>query len=85
MRASPDVFSRIVCGIEQTPQSLETVRQALRLRVPGGSVHLVTVAPTYELEWVERAPTDALVEAASSAACSSSEAAACTGSARSEA
>ncbi|HEU6446342.1 MAG TPA: universal stress protein [Gaiellaceae bacterium] len=30
---------------EQTPQSLEALRQALRLRIPAGSVHLVAVAP----------------------------------------
>lgn len=44
--AESHVLSRIVCGIEQTPQSLEALRQALRLRNPGGSVHLVAVAPT---------------------------------------
>lgn len=66
MRAGPDVFSRIVCGIQQTAQSLEAARQALRLRVPGGSVHLVTVAPTYAVVHPEliggivRAAEDAL-------------------------
>jgi nucleotide-binding universal stress UspA family protein len=47
MRAGSKVFSRILCGVEQTPESLEAVRQAVRLRAPGGSVHLVAVAQTH--------------------------------------
>lgn len=34
------LFDRIICGVDVTPESLEAVRQAARLRVPGGTLHL---------------------------------------------
>jgi len=34
------VFERVVCGIDDTPESLEAVRQAARLRRPGSTLHL---------------------------------------------
>jgi nucleotide-binding universal stress UspA family protein len=34
------VFDRVVCGVDETPASLEAVRQAVRLRAPGGTLHL---------------------------------------------
>lgn len=36
----PSLFERIVCGVDETPESLEAVRQATRLRAPGGTLHL---------------------------------------------
>ncbi len=38
------VFDRIVCGIDESPQSLEALRQVDRLRPADGSLHLVSVA-----------------------------------------
>ena len=35
------VFERIVCGVDETPASLDAVRQAVRLRVPDGTFHLL--------------------------------------------
>ncbi len=37
------VFERIVCGVDETPASLEAVGRAARLRAPGGTLHLVGV------------------------------------------
>jgi nucleotide-binding universal stress UspA family protein len=34
------LFDRIVCGVDSRPESLEAVRQAARLRAPGGTLHL---------------------------------------------
>jgi nucleotide-binding universal stress UspA family protein len=34
------LFDRIVCGVDDRPESLEAVRQAVRLRAPGGTLHL---------------------------------------------
>jgi nucleotide-binding universal stress UspA family protein len=34
------LFDRIVCGIDETPESLEAVRQAARLRPPDAGLHL---------------------------------------------
>lgn len=39
----PDVFERVVCGIDGSPQSFEALRQVERLRA-NGKLHLVTVA-----------------------------------------
>jgi nucleotide-binding universal stress UspA family protein len=36
----PSLFDRIVCGVDETPESLEAVRQAVRLRNPDGTLHL---------------------------------------------
>jgi nucleotide-binding universal stress UspA family protein len=44
MKTTPALFEQIICGIDETPQSLEALAQAERLRVPGGKLHLVTVA-----------------------------------------
>lgn len=42
-----DVFSRIVCGVDDTPASREAVRQAARLAPPDGVLQLVSVtSPT---------------------------------------
>lgn len=38
------VFDRIVCGIDGSPESLEAARQAERLRSPGGTIRLAAVA-----------------------------------------
>ncbi len=35
------IFERIVCGVDETPASLEAVRRATRLRAPGGTLHLI--------------------------------------------
>lgn len=37
------VFERIVCGVDETPASLEAVGRAARLLAPGGALHLVGV------------------------------------------
>jgi len=43
-RRDPNVvFDRIVVGIDDSPPSLDAVRRAVRLRNPGGSLHLVSV------------------------------------------
>jgi nucleotide-binding universal stress UspA family protein len=44
MEKTPALFEQIVCGIDETPQSLEALAQAERLRTDGGKLHLVTVA-----------------------------------------
>jgi nucleotide-binding universal stress UspA family protein len=44
MNATSAIFERIVCGIDETPQSLEALAQAERLLAPGGRLDLVTVA-----------------------------------------
>jgi nucleotide-binding universal stress UspA family protein len=44
MEKAPALFERIVCGIDETPQSLLALAQAERLRAPGGRLLLVTVA-----------------------------------------
>lgn len=36
-------FERIVCGVDETPASLEAVGRAARLRAPEGTLHLVGV------------------------------------------
>jgi nucleotide-binding universal stress UspA family protein len=38
-----DVFSSIVCGIDESPEGLEALARAQRLRPAGGKLHLVTV------------------------------------------
>ncbi len=38
------IFDRIVCGIEESPLSLEAVRQARSVLAPDGRLHLVAVA-----------------------------------------
>lgn len=38
-----DVLARIVCGIDESPEGLEALRQAESLRPPNGKLHLVTV------------------------------------------
>ena len=43
-RTVADVFERVVCGIDGSPQSLEALRQVERLRPPTGELHLVSVA-----------------------------------------
>jgi nucleotide-binding universal stress UspA family protein len=40
----PDVFQRVVCGIDGSPESREVLRQAERLRPETGELHLVAVA-----------------------------------------
>ena len=40
----PDVFERVVCGIDGSPESLEALRQIDRLRPETGDLHLVAVA-----------------------------------------
>ncbi len=38
-----DVFASMVCGIDESPEGLEALRQAECLRPPDGKLHLVTV------------------------------------------
>jgi nucleotide-binding universal stress UspA family protein len=48
------VFDRILVGVEETPASMEAVRQARRLRPPEGLLHLVCVvhlAPAVSAGW----------------------------------
>jgi nucleotide-binding universal stress UspA family protein len=40
------IFDRVVCGIDESPSSLEAVRQARSVLAPGGRLHLVAVAET---------------------------------------
>src|SRR5918992_5368893 len=42
--SEPQVFERIICGVDGTPASLVAVRQALRLHGERGSVLLLAVA-----------------------------------------
>lgn len=44
MTPRPDVFERVVCGIDGTPESLEALRQADKLRPSSGRLHLLAVA-----------------------------------------
>ena len=44
MEPSPEVFERIVVGIDETPQSVEALHQAQRMLAPGGELHLLAVA-----------------------------------------
>ncbi len=49
-----DLFSRIIVGVDGTPQSLEAVRQALRLRLPDGKLclfHAVNLVPALAVAW----------------------------------
>jgi nucleotide-binding universal stress UspA family protein len=47
-----EVLARIVCGIDESPEGLEALRQAERLRPPSGKLHLVTVeAPSVPDHW----------------------------------
>lgn len=39
-----DVFERVVCGIDGSPESIEALRQVERLRRETGSLHLLAVA-----------------------------------------
>jgi nucleotide-binding universal stress UspA family protein len=41
-----DIFDRVVCGVDGTPESLEAARQAERLRSPDGTLRLVAVTET---------------------------------------
>jgi nucleotide-binding universal stress UspA family protein len=41
--AASGIFDRIVCGVDGTPQALESARQAERLRSPEGTLRLVAV------------------------------------------
>jgi nucleotide-binding universal stress UspA family protein len=43
----PDVFSRIICGVDGSDAGLEAIRQALRLGAPGGSVLAIGVSETH--------------------------------------
>jgi nucleotide-binding universal stress UspA family protein len=45
-RSLPSVFDRILCGIDESPQALEALRQASRLGSPCGALHLLAVAET---------------------------------------
>lgn len=44
MEPSPEVFERILVGIDETPQSIEALYQAQRMLAPGGELHLLAVA-----------------------------------------
>jgi nucleotide-binding universal stress UspA family protein len=44
MNANSDIFARVLCGIDGSPQSFEALRQAERLRPPTGELYLATVA-----------------------------------------
>jgi nucleotide-binding universal stress UspA family protein len=70
---------RIVCGVEETPQSAEALGQAQRLLAPGGALHLVSVADVSVavhagwaaarvLDEIEVSARDALARAAEHAA-----------------
>jgi hypothetical protein len=43
MPAALAVFDRILCGVDATPESLEAVRQAERLRSVDGTLRLAAV------------------------------------------
>ncbi len=43
MTASAGIFERIVCGVDETPESVAAVQQAARLQPRGGSLLLVAV------------------------------------------
>jgi nucleotide-binding universal stress UspA family protein len=60
-----DVFHRIICGVDETAESLEAVRQTKRLCAPGGSLTLliadeldIDVATNGGWEEVGRAPVE---------------------------
>ena len=42
---APAIFERILCGVDETPESLVAVRQADRLQDPHGRLHLTSAAP----------------------------------------
>lgn len=44
MDASAEIFERIVVGIDETPQSIEALRQAQRMLAPGGTLNLLAAA-----------------------------------------
>lgn len=47
-----DVLANVVCGIDESPEGLEALRQAECLRPPGGKLHLVTVEkPAHAAGW----------------------------------
>ena len=43
-RLEEGVFDRVVCGIDESPQSFEALQQVERLRPADGSLHLLSVA-----------------------------------------
>jgi len=74
-----NVFDITVCGIDESPEGLEALRQAERLRPPGSRLHLVTAAErslavhagwaaSGVLEQIETGARDALARALEHAA-----------------
>jgi nucleotide-binding universal stress UspA family protein len=64
------VFARIVCGVDATPESVDAVRQAVRLRPPGARVHLfgaVYIAGAIAEGWSEERITQQLEQEAGEA------------------
>ncbi len=56
------MFSSVVCGIDQSPEGLEALRQAELLRPPGGTLHLVAVEESSAAAYASRpAPPRLLV------------------------
>lgn len=54
MDASAAIFQRILCGVDESPASLEAARQAERMLVPDGTLHLLTavdVTPAVHAGW----------------------------------
>jgi nucleotide-binding universal stress UspA family protein len=46
LEAAEGVFQRVICGLDATPQSLEAVRQAERLRAAGGTLTVISALDT---------------------------------------
>jgi nucleotide-binding universal stress UspA family protein len=70
----PAIFTRVLCGVDGTAESLAAVRQALRLCEPGGSLHLAVavhlakaahagIAASHAAELLQREAEAALAEA----------------------
>lgn len=67
MTASPTVFTRILCGVDESPTSLEAVRQAHWMVAPGGTVHLLAVvdeSPAVHAGWAATTVVDEIRVAA---------------------
>jgi nucleotide-binding universal stress UspA family protein len=64
------VFARIVCGVDATPESLDAVRQAVRLRPPEAKLHLfgaVYIAGAIAQGWPKERVTQELEQEAGDA------------------
>jgi nucleotide-binding universal stress UspA family protein len=65
------ILDRILCGVDSSPEGIEALRQANRLREPGGSVDVVTaleLASAAEAGWAASVAADQLELEAQAAA-----------------